>query len=102
MFTSIDGRAVVVTGATRGIGKGIAAVFARSGARVLITGRDAQAAKACVDELSAGGAEVSSVLSDVGRREDCERMAQVAAGGWAASTSCAPTPGSSPTRGWPT
>ena len=79
MFTSIDGRAVVVTGATRGIGKGIAAVFARSGARVLITGRDAQAAKACVDELSAGGAEVSSVLADVGRREDCERMAQVAA-----------------------
>jgi len=79
MFTSIEGRAVVVTGATRGIGKGIAGVFARSGARVLVTGRDGQAAKACVDELSAGGAEVSYVLGDVGRREDCERMAQAAA-----------------------
>ena len=40
MFTSIAGRAVVVTGGTRGIGKGIASVFARNGAKVLITGRD--------------------------------------------------------------
>src|SRR5437899_2496201 len=39
MFTSIAGRAVVVTGGTRGIGKGIASVFARNGAKVLITGR---------------------------------------------------------------
>ena len=79
MFTSIEGRAVVVTGATRGIGKGIAAVFARSGARVLITGRDEEAAKASVAELSAGGAEVSYLLADVARRADCERMAQTAA-----------------------
>src|SRR6266516_3228059 len=80
MFTSIAGRAVVVTGATRGIGKGIAGVFARSGARVLVTGRDEEAAKATVAELGAGGAEVSYVLADVSRREDCERMAQTAAG----------------------
>jgi 3-oxoacyl-[acyl-carrier protein] reductase len=79
MFTSIEGRAVVVTGATRGIGKGIAAVFARSGARVLITGRDEQAAKASVADLSADGAEVSYLLADVARRDGCERMAQAAA-----------------------
>jgi 3-oxoacyl-[acyl-carrier protein] reductase len=79
MFTSIENRAVVVTGATRGIGKGIAAVFARNGARILITGRDEQAAKACVAELSAGGAEVSYLLADTRRRDDCERMAQAAA-----------------------
>ena len=79
MFTSIEGRAVVVTGATRGIGKGIAAVFARSGARVLITGRDEEAAKASVAELSADGADVSYLLADVARRADCERMAQTAA-----------------------
>jgi len=79
MFTSIAGRAVVVTGATRGIGKGIARVFAGAGARVLIVGRDAEAAKATVAELSATGAEASHVLADVSRREDCLRIAATAA-----------------------
>jgi len=79
MFTSIAGRAVVVTGATRGIGKGIARVFATSGARVLIVGRDEDAAKAAVAELAAGGAEVCYVLADVGSRADCERIAATAA-----------------------
>jgi 3-oxoacyl-[acyl-carrier protein] reductase len=79
MFTSIAGRVVVVTGATRGIGKGVARVFAGAGARVLIVGRDAEAAKATVAELSATGAEASHVLADVSRREDCRRIAAAAA-----------------------
>ncbi len=37
---------MVVTGGSRGIGKGIASVFARSGARVLVTGRDELCANA--------------------------------------------------------
>jgi 3-oxoacyl-[acyl-carrier protein] reductase len=78
MFTSIAGRAVVVTGGTRGIGKGIARVFAGAGARVLITGRDEDAAKGTVAELSKGG-EASYVLGDVSRRDDCARIAATAA-----------------------
>jgi 3-oxoacyl-[acyl-carrier protein] reductase len=75
MFTSIAGRAVVVTGGTRGIGKGIASVFARNGARILITGRDSDAARAAADELPG---EVSFVQADVASREDCRRMAAIA------------------------
>ena len=79
MFTSIAGRSVVVTGATRGIGKGIARVFAGSGARVLIVGRDEAAAKDTVAELRQSGGEVSWLLADVTRREDCQRIAAAAA-----------------------
>ncbi|MBV9208688.1 MAG: 3-oxoacyl-ACP reductase FabG [Actinobacteria bacterium] len=84
MFTPIAGRAVVVTGGTRGIGKGIASVFARNGARVLITGRDAEVARAAADELHAQAVaagqpgEVSFILADVASREDCRRMAGIA------------------------
>ena len=79
MFTSIAGRAVLVTGGTRGIGKGIARVFASRGARVLITGRDEAAAKATAAELAAAGGDVSYLLADVSVRADCAQMAEVAA-----------------------
>jgi 3-oxoacyl-[acyl-carrier protein] reductase len=78
VFTSIAGRAVVVTGGTRGIGKGIASVFARNGARVLISGRDSDVARAAAEELDALAAdpgEVSFIQADVSSREDCRRMA---------------------------
>jgi len=77
VFRPLDGRSVVVTGATRGIGKGIARVFSRAGTRVLVVGRDEQAARRTVEELSGDG-EISYVLADVARREDCERVAAVA------------------------
>jgi 3-oxoacyl-[acyl-carrier protein] reductase len=75
MFTSIEGRAVVVTGGTRGIGKGIASVFARNGAKVLITGRDSETGLAAADELPG---EVTFLEADTARREDCRRMAAIA------------------------
>jgi 3-oxoacyl-[acyl-carrier protein] reductase len=75
MFTSIAGRAVVVTGGTRGIGKGIASVFARNGARVLITGRDDETGRTAADELPG---EVTFLEADTALREDCRRMAAIA------------------------
>jgi 3-oxoacyl-[acyl-carrier protein] reductase len=75
MFTSLDGRSVVVTGASKGIGKGIAAGFARAGARVLVVGRDADAAAATAEELGHGA---SAFAADVADPDACAAMATAA------------------------
>lgn len=79
MFTSIAGRSAIVTGATKGIGKGIARVLVSAGANVLITGRNEQDAEATVAELAALGAgRVAYSLGDVADPEACARMAAAA------------------------
>jgi 3-oxoacyl-[acyl-carrier protein] reductase len=79
MFTSIAGRSVIVTGGTKGIGKGIARVFARAGANVLVTGRNREDAERTVAELDAvGDGSVAYFLGDVADPASCRAMAQAA------------------------
>ncbi len=79
MFTSIAGRSAIVTGATKGIGKGIARVLVSAGADVLITGRNEADAQATVTELSAlGGGRVAYALGDVADADACARMVAAA------------------------
>jgi 3-oxoacyl-[acyl-carrier protein] reductase len=75
MFTSLEGRSVVVTGASKGIGKGIAAAFARAGARVLVVGRDGDAAQSTAEELGNGA---SAFSADVADPDGCAAMAATA------------------------
>jgi 3-oxoacyl-[acyl-carrier protein] reductase len=79
MFSSMSGRSVVVTGGSRGIGRGIARVFADADAHVLITGRDETSLEEAVQELTAKGGKVSAFAGDVGDRAQCDAMARVAA-----------------------
>jgi 3-oxoacyl-[acyl-carrier protein] reductase len=71
LFTPVSGRTVLVTGGTKGIGKGIAGVFARAGANVAICGRDSETGEAAAHELGA-----RYVIADVARAADCERMVE--------------------------
>jgi 3-oxoacyl-[acyl-carrier protein] reductase len=78
MLTSIRGRSVIVTGASKGIGKGIARVFAAQGAHVLIAARDLAQAEAAAAEIRTSGGVASAVAADVSRAEDNALMAQTA------------------------
>jgi 3-oxoacyl-[acyl-carrier protein] reductase len=64
MLTSIKGCAVVVTGASKGIGKGIARVFAGQGARVMVVARHADEAAATAAELGNGAASFAADVTD--------------------------------------
>jgi 3-oxoacyl-[acyl-carrier protein] reductase len=75
MFTSLAGRSVVVTGASKGIGKGIATGFARAGARVLVVGRDGDAAARVAAEL---GELCTPFAADVADPDACAAMARAA------------------------
>ena len=76
---SIKGKSVIVTGGSKGIGKGIARVFARHGARVLVVGRNLAAAEAAAGELTGMGLTASAFSADVTRLADMEAMAKAAA-----------------------
>ena len=65
MLTPITGQTAIVTGGSKGIGRGIARVFARAGAKVLIVGRDLSAAEAAAAELTAEGGTALAHSADV-------------------------------------
>jgi 3-oxoacyl-[acyl-carrier protein] reductase len=69
----MHGRRVLVTGGTKGIGRGIAAAFAGAGADVVVTGRDGGAAAAAAAGIAAAG-KVHGIAADVGDAADVPRM----------------------------
>jgi NAD(P)-dependent dehydrogenase (short-subunit alcohol dehydrogenase family) len=62
---SFRGKAVIVTGATSGIGRATAEAFGREGARVIVVGRDDRALAEVVGRVSAAGGEAIASRTDV-------------------------------------
>jgi NAD(P)-dependent dehydrogenase (short-subunit alcohol dehydrogenase family) len=72
---SVQGKTVLVTGGTAGIGEAIARAYARGGARVVITGRNEQRGQEIVESLVDEGAGVRFVRADLERFDDIQRLA---------------------------
>ncbi|HEY2188118.1 MAG TPA: 3-hydroxybutyrate dehydrogenase [Caldimonas sp.] len=64
-MTQLQDKIAIVTGAASGIGKEIAALYAREGAKVAIADLNRDAAMATAEELKAGGARTMAVAADV-------------------------------------
>ncbi len=74
MLTPITDRSAIVTGASKGIGRGIARVFAKAGAKVMVVARGEGDARAAVDEIRAEGGTAEMHCCDVTDWEGVQAM----------------------------
>jgi 3-oxoacyl-[acyl-carrier protein] reductase len=76
--SDLASKVAIVTGGSRGIGAASAALLARRGAAVVVSGRDQERLKTAVKTLEADGHRALGVMADVARREDAERLVEAA------------------------
>ena len=75
MFKSLEGKTVIVTGASKGIGRGIALRFGQAGLNVLVVSRHIAEAQKVAAEI---GANASAFAADVSKTADTIAMAAAA------------------------
>lgn len=76
----LDGKAAVVTGAGRGIGRGHAQHLATNGSAVVINDVDGAEAEAAAAEIREAGGRAVASDADVGTRKGCEELVDHCAG----------------------
>jgi len=75
MGSRLDGKIVVITGGTKGIGKGIALMCAKEGASVVVGGRNEQDGAKVVQEIKdVHNADAMFVKGDISRESACKRL----------------------------
>lgn len=70
----LTGRTAIITGSTKGIGRSIAEALARSGARVVVSSRKADACEEVAAAIRAEGREAAAIPCHIGKREDLEGL----------------------------
>ena len=70
----LKGKAIVVTGATKGIGRGIAEVLAKEGAFLLVAGRNVEEGEALAKEIKNAGNQAEFIRVDISQAKECFGM----------------------------
>lgn len=71
----LRGAAIIVTGASRGLGAALAEELGRAGARLVLVSRDHEALDAVVDRIRERGGEAHGVVADVSAPDSASRIA---------------------------
>ena len=69
----LDGKVAIITGGSSGIGKASAILFAKEGARVLVSSRTTEKLQETVQTIKAAGGEASFTKTDVSNEEDVKQ-----------------------------
>ena len=70
----LDGKVAIITGGNSGIGKATALLFAKEGAKVVITARREKQLQKVSEEILAMGGNVLAVASDISNPAECTKV----------------------------
>jgi NAD(P)-dependent dehydrogenase (short-subunit alcohol dehydrogenase family) len=71
---SLEGKVAVITGASRGIGRAIAELYAQAGAKVVVSSRKLPNVQEVADGIQAAGGQALALQAHIGRTEDMQGM----------------------------
>lgn len=75
-MSEMNGKVALITGASSGIGRATAELFAAKGAKVVVAARRQDELDSLVTEIEAQGGQATAVQTDVAVAEDVERMVE--------------------------
>jgi short-subunit dehydrogenase len=74
----VKGKVVVITGASSGIGKALAMLFAKKGSKVVIGARNHEKIREVAEQIKLAGGQVAFVQTDVSIENDCKNLIMTA------------------------
>ena len=74
----LEGKVIVVTGASQGLGRALALAYAEEGASLVVNSRSEDSVRPVAEEVEGLGADVLAVAADVSEAEDVKRLVDAA------------------------